>query len=244
MLNSIIKSAAPIALLAAIAGCGEAGDSAANASPSAESAAESGTNWVRTLAKTEEGGFLMGNPDAKVKLVEFGSLACSHCATFHAESMQDLKGKYIASGDVSYELRTFVLNQPDFIATMLARCTTPEAFFALADSFFERQQAWMTPFMQLKEEDIKQLEGLDQKAQLVRFGQLGKLDEFVKARSIPASKFSSCISDQASQDELENIRKAGLEDYGVASTPTFVINDERIDANVWAQVQAALDEAL
>lgn len=244
MLNFLAKSAAPFAFAAALAACGQAGDSQAAATDGPAAAQTMDTTWVRTLTKTEEGGFLMGNPDAAVKLVEFGSLSCSHCATFHAESMRELKGQYIASGDVSYELRTFVLNQPDFIATMLARCSTPEQFYALADAFFERQQAWMTPFMQMSEADIAQLEGLDQKAALVRFGQLGELDEFVKARGIAPSQFQSCVTDSGSQAELEAIRKSAIEDYNLTGTPTFAINGERIDAGNWAQVKEALDAAL
>ena len=196
------------------------------------------------MTKTAEGGYRIGNPDAPVKLVEFGSLSCSHCATFHEEAMQELKGEYIASGDVSYELRTFVLNPPDLLATLLARCSTPEAFFALSDAFFENQQSWFEPFTQLTEAQQNELQSMDPKAGRVRFAEMGELDEFVRARGIPASKFRSCIDDESGLEELDGIRQSAIEDYELTGTPTFVLNGERIDANRWDQVKTAIDGAL
>ena len=85
----------------------------------------------------------MGNPAAKVKLVEYGSLTCGHCATFAKAGMAPLVGTYVRSGKVSYEYRNFVLNGLDVAATLVARCGGPGRFFPVADTLYATQDQWM-----------------------------------------------------------------------------------------------------
>ncbi|MBZ6378471.1 hypothetical protein B5C34_12715 [Pacificimonas flava] len=245
---SLKSTASMLAAAALLAACNSGDEATAGAAEAgADSnlkAAEGSENWVRTIAKTEEGGYRIGNPDAPVKLVEFASLACPHCATFHEEAMPELKGEYIASGDVSYELRTFVLNQPDFVVTAVARCQTPEAFFALADAFFENQRGWLGNFQQMERADLERLGTMDPQDAMVEFGRMGGVDEFVRARGIPGSKFESCVRDEETLAEVEAIRQDAVETYDLTGTPTFVVNGERIDASTWEQVKERLDAAL
>ncbi|MEM8827059.1 MAG: thioredoxin domain-containing protein [Pseudomonadota bacterium] len=243
MMKTLLRTAAPALLATLVAACGEAGSSTAAAEP-ADIAVDTETNWVRQIEKTEEGGYRIGNPDADVKLVEFASLSCSHCATFHAAAMTDLKGKYVASGNVSYELRPFILNQPDFVATMLARCTTPQAFYALSDAFFERQSQWLGGFSQLGEAELGELQGMEPEAAMARYGQLGGLDEFVRARGIPASKYNACVTDTAEREQLEAIRTSAIEDYELGGTPTFVLNGEKIEGTTWNTIEPQIQAAL
>src|SRR3546814_9181159 len=63
--------------------------------------AEAAKDWTKTVARTPEGGFRVGNPDAPVKLVEYGSLTCDHCAHFAEEATPKLLGQYVRSGRVS-----------------------------------------------------------------------------------------------------------------------------------------------
>ena len=109
--------------------------------------APAGQDWTQVVAATPEGGFRMGNPDAKVKLVEFASLTCPHCREFHEAALSTIKSKYVASGNVSYEFRNFVLNGPDFAASLLARCQGPQPFFGLLNAFFTDQATWTEPFI-------------------------------------------------------------------------------------------------
>ncbi len=248
MLNHALKLAAPFALALAVTGCNETGEGSAQAQTAADAPADAGADtaakWVRTVTKTPEGGYLLGNPDADVKLVEYGSLACSHCAEFHEASMTELKGDYIAGGKVSYELRPFVLNPPDFVATTLAKCTTPEAFFALSDAFFENQRTWLGNYSSVTPEDQQRLASMDPVAAMAEYGRLGGLDKFVQARGIPASKYASCMQDENIRNEIEEIRRSGIEDFKVAGTPTFFLNGEEVAGNRWDGVKEAIDAAL
>ena len=84
--------------------------------------APTGAKWTETTAVTPDGGMLMGNPNAPVKLIEYGALTCSHCAEFSEQSSVELKAM-IDKGSVSYEFRTFLLNGLDIPAALLARCS-------------------------------------------------------------------------------------------------------------------------
>ena len=100
-----------------------------------------GPSWS---ADTPEGGFLMGNPNAEVKLVEFGSMTCPHCAEFEEKGGEKLIDNYVKTGRVSYEFRNFVRDPFDMTASLIARCGGPERFFRLDPRrLFADQRKWI-----------------------------------------------------------------------------------------------------
>jgi len=99
-----------------------------------------GKTWTEVVEVTADGGYRVGNPNAPVKLLEFGALSCSHCAEFSETASKELLGDFVTSGKVSYELRFFMLNALDIPATLLATCGSPEAVVALADQFWAYQK--------------------------------------------------------------------------------------------------------
>src|SRR3712207_4298879 len=131
-----LRTAFAASLLVAIGACDSSAPSNAATSDQKNSAKAVGTpatrDWTQMVTATPDGGFLMGNPNAAVKLLEFGSLQCSHCADFHEAAMEDLKNNYIKAGNVSYELRTFILGPIDVPVTLAARCQGAQTFFPIA----------------------------------------------------------------------------------------------------------------
>jgi protein-disulfide isomerase len=230
------------ALMIVVAGCDQA---ATSSSAAAAAAPKAGTNWLAVTAATPEGGFRLGNPNAKVKLVEFASLTCPHCKDFHAEALETIKAKYIASGDVSYEYRNFVLNGPDYAASLLARCQGPEPFFGLLNSFYRDQTAWVEPFTKLTEDDSKRLGALPQDKQLAALAETGKLDVYVRARGIPRAKFDQCLSDKKAVDTLAAMRTEATDKYKLTGTPGFIINGKTQEGVfTWAGLEPKLQAAL
>lgn len=204
-----------------------------------------GKSWTEVTALTADGGFRMGNPDAKVKLVEFASLTCPHCKDFHAAASETIKNKYVASGEVSYEFRNFVLNGPDYAASLLARCQGPEAFFGLLGAFFTEQANWMEPFIKLTPADQKAISAVPQDQQMAAIATIGQLDSFVRARGIPKAKFDQCLADPAATKALADLRTQATERYKLTGTPGFVINDVTQEAVYdWATLEPKLQAAL
>jgi protein-disulfide isomerase len=228
----------------ALAGCG--GNTAPTTkTEGTETAAvqpSSGTNWAETTSVTADGGMLMGNPAAPVKLMEYGALSCSHCATFSKDSSEALR-KYVAKGTVSYEFRTFLLNPLDVPASLLARCNGSGAFFAIAEQLFEKQSEWMGKAATITEEDQKSWQGKSPNAVATDLaGKLGLVD-FVKQRGVSGEKANACLADPAGVKQLEGIVNKGTE-QGVAGTPTFFINGAKIDGvGTWADLEPKLRDA-
>lgn len=232
-------------LFAATLGLAACDSGTSTAAPAAKTGAGKAAtaDWTQTVVQTPEGGFRMGNPDAKVKLVEFASLTCSHCRDFHKES-GTLKTNYIKSGQVSLEYRPFMLNIYDFAATKLAICEGPERFFTWTNELYGNAEAWITPFTKLTEADINPLRSLPPAEQIKGLAQAGKLNEFAKARGLPGAKFDACMADAASFEALTKRQQAAVDTYQVQGTPTFLLNGKKIEGTTWAQIEPQIKSAL
>ena len=121
-----LSLAAPLAL--ALAACGGGTDEIEEGDVIAAIPAPDGTNWGETVTVSEEDGYVLGNPDAPIKLVEYGSLTCPACAAFSAEASEPLLNDYVNSGRVSFEFRSFMIHGiADLVLTRMLECGAPTA---------------------------------------------------------------------------------------------------------------------
>lgn len=245
-LSPVRKTLPALAILAVLAGCGEEAKAPEPAAQTTEPLAQTTPgDWTKTLAATPEGGFVMGNPDAPVTLIEYASLTCPHCRDFHMESKEPLNRDYIATGKVKYEFRNFILNGPDYAASLLARCEGAIRFFPLADNFFDKQAQWIEPFGKISEEQQKALNALPQDQQLKALAEAGRLDAWARKLGIPKAKFDQCLSNQTEVAALARVRSEGVQKFQISGTPSFIVNGEKLEnAHNWAQVKQRLDAEL
>lgn len=203
------------------------------------------TDWTSKIATTPQGGILIGNPAAKVKIVEFASYTCSHCKAFHETGLPALKAKYISTGKVSFEQRSFVRNGPDFAASLLVACQPAGPAMALATRLFAEQATWTVPFAAMSAADNQAIAALPQAQQPAQLAQSAGLDKWAAARGVPAAKASACLVDKAAQDKLIAIRNDALTTYKLEGTPTFGINGAAVaGAYDWAALEPKLQTAL
>jgi len=229
--------------LLALAACG--GSGADNASAPAGSVkavvAPAGTNWLETVSATPEGGVRMGNPNAPIKLLEYGSRTCPVCGAFGREGTQPLEQKYVATGKVSWEFREYLVHgQPDVPASLLGKCVPIATFFPILEQMYINQG----PI----EEKMSSAEGqaLFQKMQNAKpqdvatawADYLGYVD-FFKQRGLPEDKARACLADTKALDRIMEVMKGG-DAKGVRGTPAFFLNDQQVDAISWPQLEAAL----
>lgn len=224
-----MKSSLHIALLSslaaiALAGCGGgAADQSKEQAQIANVAAPAGKSWSDVVTATEAGGMLLGNPNAPIKIVEFASLTCSHCADFSAKSSEELKKDYINSGRVSLEMRHFVRDPLDATAAAVLRCAPPERYFPLLESTFAGQADLFAG----AQANPQAGEAAMQLAPNQRFTTLAtnwKIDEFFKARGVTADQLKACLSNVDNISKLEQVTNASVEEYKIAGTPSFLIN--------------------
>jgi protein-disulfide isomerase len=204
--------------------------------------AAAAVDWSRTVAATPEGGFRMGNPNARVKLVEYGSLTCGHCAAFAREGMRSLVGNYVKSGKVSYEYRNFILNGLDVAASLVARCGGPARFFPVADKFYATQPQWMGRLSALTAAQKAQLSALPENQRLGRLAETVGLTGLAAQHGIAPVQAKRCLADRAALDRLGRMAEAAGS-QGVQGTPTFFLNGANIGTHTWATLEPILRES-
>jgi len=203
-------------------------------------AAPAAADWTRTVVRTPEGGFRMGNPDAPVKVIEFLSFACPHCATFHAESGASLYRDHVRTGRVSIEYRNIVISAPDIAATVLARCAAPAAYFAMGHDLLRNQPQWLGRVNALTEAQRAQLRGVAPAVMAQRLAPMIGLDRIAARHGLTPAAQRACLSNQANYDRIEAHQDAAGHQYGVRGTPTFVINGNVVAPNSWAGIEPLL----
>ena len=168
---------------------------------------------------------VMGNPEAPIKLEEFGAFTCGHCAKFTQDSHEELKRDFIDTGRVSYKLTPFMLHPVDAIAGAIVKCTGPERFFPLADATFIEHEAFIAGAS-------KPQPGIEEAMKLPpaqRFNALAKgwgIDQFYQQRGVPAATIQQCLAKVENVEAIEKGTNAGVEKYQITGTPTFVINGQ------------------
>ena len=199
-------------------------------------------DWTRTFAATPEGGFRMGNPKAKVAIVEYASLTCPHCRHFAEDAVKPLIQQYVRTGKASYEYRSYVLNGMDLAATMVARCGGPSRFFPIAEQLYATQPSWAGKVDALPKAEQDKLQGMSTPDLMVAVARVTGLFPVAAAHGIPPAKAQACLRDEAAGTKLMEMVQAGS-DKGVTGTPTFFVNGKKVPAYDWATLQPFLKDA-
>lgn len=168
----------------------------------------------------------LGNPKAKVVVVEYASLSCPHCAAFHKTVFPAFRKKYIDSGKVLFVFREFVTPPPQlaFPATLLARCAGKENYFTVVERVFAAQEGIY------KDGTI---EGLNKTLKSIAGGV-----------GIDEKRYDACINDQAAFDALKKRVETASNVDGVRGTPTFYVNGVKVKQTTPEIDLATLDKAI
>jgi protein-disulfide isomerase len=167
------------------------------------------------------GDMSLGNPNAKVKMVEYASLSCGHCATFNNEIFPAFKKKYIDTGKVHYTLREILTNPAQLAAAgfLTARCAGADKYFSVVDNVFKSH------------------------GEMARTGDVqGVLRRVARDAGLSDQQFEACITDQASLDALNARVAKATSDANLTGTPTFFFNGKKVSEGVMTAAQ--LDEAV
>jgi len=241
-----MKSLAFLALPLALAACGggsDGGNVSAPASPVAAVKAPNGANWSETVSKTDE-GHVLGNPDAPIKLVEYGSRLCPTCRALATDGYQPLIANYVNTGKVSFEFREYLVHgAPDLPPSLLGNCTDDAAFFPILEQMYANQSQFLDKLQSASPAVQQQLQSARPvDAVRIMAEQMGLID-FVKQRGIPEAKARQCLADQGQIDRWTKQTGDKSADGSVTGTPTLFINGRKQDAISWSQLEPLLKNA-
>lgn len=172
---------------------------------------------------------VIGEENAPVTIVEYMSMTCPHCATFHNTTFDEIKTKYIDTGKARFIVREFPFDPRAAAAFMLARCnpakpseaSTPAQYYPMVSMLMKQQQTWAA--------------AEDGRAALL---QMSKLAGFSQ------ESFQACLTNQQLLDDVNATMKRGADEFGVSSTPTFLINGKRYAGALSVESMSALIDSL
>jgi len=153
---------------------------------------------------------LVGNPDAKIIIIAYESLTCSHCANFHKDVYPQLKKDFLDTGLAKIEFRHFPLDLAAFNASKIAQCRN-DGETEIYNSLFANQQKWV------KGSSVEEANK--------------NLQKFLTDEGFNV-EFEKCISDKQIEDFVLNDRIEGVKNYNVNATPTIIINNKKFEKSL------------
>ncbi len=144
----------------------------------------------------------VGDATAPIKVIEYSSLTCSHCAAFHTDTYPKIKENYIDTGKVEMTFREFPLNKPALEASQILRCMPEDKYLSFQELLFETQEQWA-------------------------FGDnyMASLKQNAKLAGMSEEEFDACLQNKELQEALTQRVQEGSKKWDIKSTPTFVVNN-------------------
>ena len=159
------------------------------------------------ISNAEVNRIVAGNKDAKITIIAYESLTCSHCADFHKDIYPQLKKDFIDTGLAKIEFRHFPLDVAAFNASKISQCKSNESLKIL-NSLYSNQQEWVRG---------NTVEEINE-----------NLKNFIKNQGFEIN-FEKCINNKEIEDFVLNDRIEGVKKFKVNATPTIIINDEKFE---------------
>lgn len=165
----------------------------------------------------------IGSPDAPVTIIEYASVTCGHCATFHATVFKDLEESYIDTGKVRLIFREFPTQPTDraMAGFMLARCVPEERYFGFIDVLMKTQRDWVIAPNAFEE-----------------------LKKIANNAGMSDDVFVECLNRESEIERIRDNSEAAMETYGITGTPSFVINGKTYSNMPFSEFQSILDPLL
>ena len=244
-----VRSALSAGALLLAAACGRAPDVTNGTIPVASVPAAkppAGQRWTDVVAPTPDGGFRMGNPDATIKLVEYGSRTCPTCGLFGQTGMRPLEDKYVASGKVSYEFRDYMVHAPDLGVVILGQCAGASPYFPILEQMYLGQPPFLEKLEALSKDGafMAQVQAASPaQGATLWVDRLGYVD-FMKQHGLTEGQARACLADPKRIAAVTKITQHAMDDLEITGTPTFILNGQKLDNQLsWPQVEQSLKAA-
>ncbi len=157
-----------------------------------------------------EKDFVIGNEDAKITIIEYASLSCSHCADFHVNTLETLKKEYIDTGMVRMVFRDYPFNYPALLGSMVLRCIPENYRYDYMNALFKLQPDWVN------KKNKKTIQ---------------ELYKIMQSGGMTKEEYDACIYNTELENEiLEGVMEAQNQ-FNIKSTPSFIINGKLVEGN-------------
>ena len=154
--------------------------------------------------------FVIGNEDAKITIIEYASLSCSHCADFHTNTLETLKKEYIDTGKVKMVFRDYPFNYPALLGSMVLRCIPENYRYDYMNALFKLQTDWVN------KKNKKTIQ---------------ELYKIMQSGGMTKDEYDACIYNTELENEILKGVMEAQNQFNIKSTPSFIINGKLIEGN-------------
>ena len=157
-----------------------------------------------------EKDFVIGNEDAKITIIEYASLSCSHCADFHVNTLETLKKEYIDTGKVKMVFRDYPFNYPALLGSMVLRCIPENYRYDYMNDLFKLQTDWVN------KKNKKTIQ---------------ELYKIMQSGGMTKDEYDACIYNTELENEILKGVMEAQNQFNIKSTPSFIIDGKLIEGN-------------
>tara|TARA_B100001029_G_scaffold67504_1_gene54895 strand:+ start:1295 stop:1906 length:612 start_codon:yes stop_codon:yes gene_type:complete len=157
-----------------------------------------------------EKDFVIGNEDAKITIIEYASLSCSHCADFHTNTLETLKKEYIDTGKVKMVFRDYPFNYPALLGSMVLRCIPENYRYDYMNALFKLQPDWVN------KKNKKTIQ---------------ELYKIMQSGGMTKDEYDACIYNTELENEILKGVMEAQNQFNIKSTPSFIIDGKLIEGN-------------
>ena len=157
-----------------------------------------------------EKDFVIGNEDAKITIIEYASLSCSHCADFHVNTLETLKKEYIDTGKVRMVFRDYPFNYPALLGSMVLRCIPENYRYDYMNALFKLQTDWVN------KKNKKTIQ---------------ELYKIMQSGGMTKEEYDACIYNTELENEILKGVMEAQNQFNIKSTPSFIIDGKLIEGN-------------
>jgi len=163
-----------------------------------------------SVLEITESDFVVGNENAPITIIEYASMSCSHCASFHNKTLGDIKTEYIDTGKVRFVFRDFPFNYPALLGSMIMQCIPKDIRYDYMNALYMLQHNWIFR------------ENTKTKQELYKIMQSGGMTK---------NEFDSCLSNADLENYILEGVMAAQKEFDIRSTPSFLVNGNLIEGN-------------
>ncbi len=164
----------------------------------------------RSALEIGEDDFVIGDQDAPITIIEYASMSCSHCASFHNNTLPDIKKEYIDTGKVRMVFRDYPFNYPALLGSMMMRCISNDVKYDYMNALYQLQNTWVNKDPKISKKELYKI---------------------MQSGGMTKDEFNECYSNLDNENLILEGVMAAQKDFNIKSTPSFIVNGNLVEGN-------------
>ena len=166
--------------------------------------------YEKSALEISEDEFVIGDKNAPITIIEYASMSCSHCATFHNNTLPDLKKEYIDTGIVRMVFRDYPFNYPALLGSMMMQCIESDVRYDYMNALYKLQNTWVHKDPKISKKELYKI---------------------MQSGGMTKDEFNECYSNLDNENLILEGVMAAQKDFNIKSTPSFIVNGNLVEGN-------------